>query len=756
MKASPVSPTTPRPFPLHGETVVTYASRARVEQLLASAILFPDDWERLPAAVRDEIDLLCEKSELLPRLVELRLLTPFQAEHVRAGRAQALVLGNYRLLEPLGKGGMGSVYRAVHTRLRRQVAVKVLPFSSQQDGRLLRRFHSEMQAIAQLQHPNIVAILDAGEVANPDGPDATLYYYVMEHVPGQNLEDAVREHGPLPPHRACDLVHQVANALAETSKHSLVHRDVKPSNILVTPEGQAKLLDFGVARCLRHRLTDPGIVVGTVGYMAPEQARDASAVDVRADIYGLGATLCWCLTGRGPEDALPSPSLPQGAGGDRAGRRWRTGVSPELDAVVARMTAEDPAERYPDPHALMRALLPFLRPDSAELPASLTARGTAAARAGPAGAVPGPGRHQQVLIVDDEPAVRGVCRTALQAEDRGCDEAVNGALALEAVARKRYDLILLDVDMPEVNGLQVLRALRETPPYPHLKIIMCSGRATPDEMSKMLLAGADDYVCKPFSLVQLRSRVTAALRLKEAQDRSETLNRQLLGLVTQLEQNLSARDSDLVHARSALVLALARLVEHRTAETGGHLQRLQRYTRCLAEEAAGVSVFAGRIDSHFIQMVECCAPLHDIGNITLPDHILLKPGKLTADETLSMQMHTVIGGEILRDVARHHGTSLAFLYMASDIARHHHEHYVGTGYPDALRGDEIPLAAQLVSVGDVYDALRCRRPHRPALSHSAAIKVITELSPGRFNPALLEVLQRRGAHLERIYRDLSD
>jgi DNA-binding response OmpR family regulator len=119
------------------------------------------------------------------------------------------------------------------------------------------------------------------------------------------------------------------------------------------------------------------------------------------------------------------------------------------------------------------------------------------------------------------------------------------------VARKRYDLILLDVDMPEVNGLQVLRALRETPLDPHLKIIMCSGRATPDEMSKMLLAGADDYVCKPFSLVQLRSRVTAALRLKEAQDRSETLNRQLLGLVTQLEQNLSARDSDLVHARSA-------------------------------------------------------------------------------------------------------------------------------------------------------------------------------------------------------------
>jgi serine/threonine protein kinase len=361
-RASAVAPTTPRPFPLHAETVVTYASRALVEQLLASAIICLEDWEHLPAAVRDQIDLLCDKTELLPRLVELNLLTPFQAEHVRAGRSQALILGNYRLLEPLGNGGMGSVYRAVHTRLRRQVAVKALPFSSQQDGRLLRRFHTEIQAIAQLQHPNIVAILDAGEVVDPGSPDAALYYYVMEYVPGQNLEDAVREHGPLPPHKACDLVHQVAYALAETAKHNLVHRDVKPSNILVTPEGQAKLLDFGVARCLRKRLTDPGIVVGTFGYMAPEQARDASTVDVRADIYGLGATLSWCLTGRGPDDPLPAA----GQGGSRTGRRWLTGVSAELDAVVARMTAEDPAERYPDPQALMRALLPFLRPAATE------------------------------------------------------------------------------------------------------------------------------------------------------------------------------------------------------------------------------------------------------------------------------------------------------------------------------------------------------------------------------------------------------
>jgi response regulator RpfG family c-di-GMP phosphodiesterase len=742
MQDDRASVVTPQPFPRHLPTVVTYASRVLLEKLLASGLIFLEDWEQLPAAVRDGLDLLCEKTELLPRLVELKLLTPFQAEQVTAGKTDALLLANYRLLEPLGQGGMGAVYRAIHTRLRRPVAVKLLPFSADQDGRLLRRFYSEMQAVGQLQHPNIVATLDAGEVPCPERPGYVIHYYVMEYVPGENLEDAVLRHGPLPPHKACDVIHQVACALAETHKHSLVHRDIKPSNILVTPEGQAKLLDFGVARYLRTRLTDPGIVVGTLGYMAPEQARDASSVDVRADVYGLGATLFWCLTGRPPDPD--------------AGRGRATGVSAALDAVVARMTAADPAERYPDPQAVLRALLPFLRPDSAILGPVLTARVPSGGRGvRPATAV-GCGRPRQVLIVDDEARIRGLCRAALQSEERVCDEAANGSVALRALADRPYDLVLLDVDMPEVNGLEVLRALREAPPCPHLKVIMCSGRATPDEMSKMLLAGADDYVAKPFSLVQLRSRVTAALRLKEAQDRSDVLNRELLALVAQLEQNLSARDSDLLHARSALVLALARLVERRTAESSGHLRRLQRYTRCLAEEAGTLPAFADRVDAGFVQMVECCAPLHDIGNVALPDHILLKPGKLTADEQLSMQMHTIIGGDILKEVAKQHGSALAFLFMAGDIARHHHERYDGSGYPDRLAGDDVPLAAQFVALGDVYDALRCRRPHRPALSHAAAIQVMTELTPGHFNPALLEVLRRRAAHLERIYRELSD
>src|SRR5207245_4248908 len=153
------------------------------------------------------------------------------------------------------------------------------------------------------------------------------------------------------------------------------------------------------------------------------------------------------------------------------------------------------------------------------------------------------------------------------------------------------DRVLLDIDMPEMNGLDVLQYLRKSPPAPHLKIIMFSGRASADEMAEMMLAGADDYLTKPFSVVQLVARVKAALRLKDAQDRSDLLNRHLLAVNSELERNLTARDSDLVHARNALVLALAKLGEHRDTETGAHLMRSRRHCRILAAHTAGAPTF---------------------------------------------------------------------------------------------------------------------------------------------------------------------
>ena len=155
-------------------------------------------------------------------------------------------------------------------------------------------------------------------------------------------------------------------------------------------------------------------------------------------------------------------------------------------------------------------------------------------------------------------------------------------------------------------------------------------------------------------------------------------------------------------------------------------------------------------------MMECCAPLHDIGRVGLPDHILMKPGKFTADERVLMQAHTTVGADTLREVAQEHGSALAFLQMAIDITRHHHERYDGTGYPDRLAGDAIPLAARIVAIGDVYDALRSRRVYKPALSHAASVQLMTEASSGQFDPALLQVFLSCGSEFDRIFRELPD
>jgi response regulator RpfG family c-di-GMP phosphodiesterase len=618
-----------------------------------------------------------------------------------------------------------------------------------------------MRAIAQLEHPNIGGSFDAGQEINPHDPDApVLHYLVMEYVPGEDMESYVNAHGPLPPGQACDLIGQVASALAEADKHKLIHRDIKPSNIMVTPDGQAKLLDFGLVHHFRNRLTEPRTTMGTVDYMPPEQARDAGTVDIRADVYSLGGTLYWCLTGSLPfpqqgnitqeliqRQTQPPPSV----------RGHKPEIPVELDVVVKRMMATNPDDRHQAPTAVLRALLPFRRRPSREYinvggVACVSRNAGSASRETQAAAE----KVHRVVIVDDEAEIRDLCRYALHAEGFACAEADNGLRALELIEARPCDLVLLDIDMPEMSGREVLTHLRAAPPWPNLKIIMFSGRAASDDLAQLLLAGADDYLTKPFSLFQLTARVKTALRLKNAQDRSDALQRDLLATNAQLEQNFQSRDSDFVHARNALVLALAKLIEHRAIETGGHLRRMQHYCRCLADEAAKLPSLAEQIDGHFVHMIECCAPLHDIGKIGLPDEVLLKPGKLDPQERIIMQSHTTLGAETLAAIARQHGAALGFLGMAIDIVRHHHERYDGQGYPDRLAGAAIPLAARVVAVADAYDALRTRNLGRPPLSHADALQVMAETSQGQLDPLLIQAFQHCASHFEQIYRETPD
>jgi response regulator RpfG family c-di-GMP phosphodiesterase len=521
-------------------------------------------------------------------------------------------------------------------------------------------------------------------------------------------------------------------------------------------------LDFGLTRHFGHRMTVPGTILGTIDFMAPEQARDASTVDIRADIFGLGGTLYWCLTGQlpypysgNPVEALtrrltaPTPSV----------RSLNPDIAPELDELVGKMMAQRAEERYPDPQAVMQALLPFVRPDTGEFE-NLT--GMPFAESVPIVILPdSPPRVDKfrVLVVDDESSVRELCRQLLEAEGSEVEAAANGTQALEMAANTAYDLILLDVAMPDMTGVEVLARLRQQQARDcHLKVLMFSGHTTPEEMSEMLGRGADDFLTKPFSLAQLLARVQNLLRLKAAQDQTTALNRHLAATNAELQHDLvdQARCTDGEAIRNALVLALARLVEQREGRGIGHPSRMQKYCRILAEAAAAHPAFSDKMDCTFVDTLECCAPLHDIGRMAIPEHILMKVGAITPEERLLIETHTAIAADALRDVSPALGTGQQFLKMAIEVARSHHERHDGTGYPDRLSGDAIPLAARLVAVADAYDALRCRRHYKPALPHAAAVQIVTQNSPGQFDPAILEVFQQVAAKFEVIFRETAD
>jgi serine/threonine-protein kinase len=274
-------------------------------------------------------------------------------------------LGPYRLLEKIGQGGMGAVYRALHQRLEKVVALKVLPAASLHKAPDVARFEREMRAVGKLNHPNIVRATDAGEAAG-------VPFLVMDFVEGVDLHELVRREGPLPVAAACELVRQTAEGLQHAHEHGLVHRDIKPSNLLLSKWGEVKVLDLGLARFHTDQaagddLTGSGQTMGTLDYMAPEQAWDPRRADIRADIYSLGCTLYHLLAGRPPfatpEYRTPAQKLSAHANvGPASLRGLRADVPEALDVLVRQMLAKDPADRPATPRAVADALAPLAQP----------------------------------------------------------------------------------------------------------------------------------------------------------------------------------------------------------------------------------------------------------------------------------------------------------------------------------------------------------------------------------------------------------
>jgi serine/threonine protein kinase len=335
-----------------------------VEVLRRCRLLGPAQLEEL---ARDLHPRFSEPAALAGELVRRAWLTAYQAGELVGGRGPALVLGQYSLLELLGEGGMGRVYKARHRGLDRVVALKVIRGGRLADPEVVSRFRREVRTVARLSHPNIVHAYDAESVGDT-------HFLVMEYVAGTDLQALVERNGPPPPWVACAYVRQAALGLEHASRHGVVHRDIKPSNLLVTADGPTvKILDMGLALLNRADGHEPttleltrhglGTVLGTLDYLAPEQGLDPHAVDVRADLYALGCTLHYLLTGRVP--------FPGGTVLEKLFRHcWekprpveqlRPGVSPELGAVVRKLMAKHPEDRYQTPAEAAEALGPFAR-----------------------------------------------------------------------------------------------------------------------------------------------------------------------------------------------------------------------------------------------------------------------------------------------------------------------------------------------------------------------------------------------------------
>jgi response regulator RpfG family c-di-GMP phosphodiesterase/tRNA A-37 threonylcarbamoyl transferase component Bud32 len=692
-------------------------------------------------------------------LVQAELLTPYQLDRIMAGTVHGLILGNYKVRERLGAGSMGVVFLAEHYLMKRRVAIKVLPVDESCEQLLLDRFYSEILVLADLHHPNIVMAYDAGELL-PSGPRMPpLLYMVMELVDGGDLEQYTMGHGRATIPQGCDWIRQAACGLQEAHDHHLIHRDMKPSNLLMTRQGQVKLVDFGLVRQFSSVMTSPRVLLGSVEFMSPEQSRDPTTVGAQSDIYGLGASLFWFLTGELPFPRNKSLAAALRALQHERPRRLRTlrpDAPQELDDLLDRMLDPDPNLRPKMPIAIMNSLTAFCtRPTSSVLDFELENPLRAAAQET---ATPRPETHQgrRVLIVDDEPSIHALCGRVLQEQGYHCESADSAGKGLEILRNRPCEVVLLDLRLPDKDGFEMCRTLRGYPYPPNLRVIVISGVPDQKELSDALVHGADDYLAKPFNPRELLAKVQHAFLQKDALDQYDKLHRNLRSSNDQLEHSLLARDGDIRQAQNALLFAMAKMAESRDGETPGHMRRLQQYVRCLGTKAAEDLAWSNVANANFIEDMTRCVPLHDIGKIAVPDSILLKPGLLEPAERAQMERHTLIGYDILESLGREHGQSLKFLGMAMAIVRSHHERYDGKGYPDHLEGDNIPEAARVVAIADVYDALRRKRHHKSALPHSQTVRQIMEGSPGQFDPFLLRTFSACEHEFERIFREVGD
>lgn len=313
----------------------------------------------------------------------------------------------------------------------------------------------------------------------------------------------------------------------------------------------------------------------------------------------------------------------------------------------------------------------------------------------------------RVLLVEDNGLEAAMLEESLAAFGYDVTWACNGREALACMRSGLYRLVISDWEMPEMSGLDLCRQIRRRCSGGYTYLILLTGRSGSDHVVAGLDAGADDYLTKPVQPLELCLRLRAAERLLALQ------------------------------SRELLIFSLAKVAESRDGETGAHLERVREYCRVLTEKLADHPRFGDVIDAEFAQTIYLTSPLHDIGKVGIPDHILHKPGRLTTEEFEVMKQHTLIGARTLTAALDAHPEA-DYLRMARDIALTHHEHFDGKGYPRGLVGYDIPLCGRIVAIVDVYDALTTARVYKPAFTPEVARSIILEGRGKHFDPDVVD------------------
>jgi len=334
------------------------------------------------------------------------------------------------------------------------------------------------------------------------------------------------------------------------------------------------------------------------------------------------------------------------------------------------------------------------------------------------------GNKPRILVVDDDPTTRIMLDAALRTSGYEAVLASDGQEGLEHVRRENFMMIISDWHMPGMSGRELCRKVRGLDLPHYVYFILLTSHTEPERIVEGLSSGADDFIAKPYNPAELEVRIATGMRVVSLDTRDVT------------------------------IFALAKLAESRAPETGAHLERVRAYARVLARDLQLNDNPDDSIDDEFVKLIHATTPLHDIGKVAIPDSILLKPGHLTDSEFEMMKQHTVAGAETLRAALVKYPQQ-RFLQMAHQIARSHHERWDGSGYPDGLAGEEIPLCARIMALADVYDALVSKRVYKEAMEHNVASSIIRDSAGTHFDPRLIASFDRVEEVFLQIHRSYS-